>query len=212
MIIVIGSEKGGVGKSTVTTNLAVALSRQGNRVVVVDGDQQRSTARWAEDREDAGHEPRIFVVEKLGGLHETLKELDSTYDYVLVDVAGKDSKEMRTAITAAHQFLVLTQPSQFDLDTLGTVSVLIDAARDFNPDLRVRGMLTRVSTNAFESESADARDYLKEFPNIEPLKSVLYERKAYRDVIGEGLGVVEWRNGKAAQEIHGLVEELTDGN
>ena len=208
MIIVVGSEKGGVGKSTVVTNVAVELSRRGHRVAVVDGDRQRSTARWAVDREEAGHEPRIFVVEKLGSLHETLRELDSGYDFVLVDVAGKDSKEMRTAMTAAHQLLVLTQSSQFDLDTLETVDRLIDTARDFNPDLRVRGALTRVSTNTFESESGDAREYLADFPNIEPLATVLYERKAYRDVVGEGLGVVEWKNPKAAREIRGLVEEL----
>lgn len=208
MILVAGSEKGGVGKSTVITNVAVELARRGYSLAVVDGDRQRSTARWAVDREEAGHEPTIFVVEKLGSLHQTLRELDEKYDFVLVDVAGKDSKEMRTAMTAAHQLLVLTQSSQFDLDTLATVDQLIDTARDFNPDLRVRGMLTRVSTNAFESESADAREYLAEYPSIEPLRTVLYERKAYRDVVGEGLGVVEWKNPKAAREIRGLVEEL----
>ncbi|MFP5018976.1 ParA family protein, partial [Paenarthrobacter ureafaciens] len=77
MIIVVGSEKGGVGKSTVVTNLAVELAKRGMRIAVVDGDRQRSTARWAVDREEAGHEPRIFVVEKLGSLHETLRELDT---------------------------------------------------------------------------------------------------------------------------------------
>ncbi|KHL01743.1 division plane positioning ATPase MipZ [Sinomonas humi] len=208
MILVAGSEKGGVGKSTVITNVAVELARRGYSLAVVDGDRQRSTARWAVDREEAGHEPKIFVVEKLGSLQQTLRELDEKYDFVLVDVAGKDSKEMRTAMTAAHQLLVLTQSSQFDLDTLATVDQLIDTARDFNPELRVRGMLTRVSTNAFESESGDAREYLADYPNIEPLRTVLYERKAYRDVVGEGLGVVEWKNAKAAREIRGLVEEL----
>ncbi|MFJ4210728.1 ParA family protein [Paenarthrobacter sp. NPDC089675] len=44
MIIVVGSEKGGVGKSTVVTNMAVELSKRGMRVSVVDGDRQRSTA------------------------------------------------------------------------------------------------------------------------------------------------------------------------
>ncbi|SEB29573.1 division plane positioning ATPase MipZ [Arthrobacter woluwensis] len=208
MIIVIGSEKGGVGKSTTVTNLSVELANRGWNVAVVDADRQRSTARWGEDREEQGHEPRIFVVEKLNSLHETLKELDSNYDVVLVDVAGKDSKEMRTAMTAAHQLLVLTQSSQFDLDTLATVDRLIEAARDFNPGLRVRGMLTRVPTNAWETESDDAREYLKDFPAIEPMRTVLYERKAYRDVVGEGLGVVEWKNAKAKNEIRNLAEEL----
>lgn len=208
MIIVVGSEKGGTGKSTVTTNLSVEFRRRGKSVVVVDGDKQRSTARWAADREEAGHAPSVFVVEKLGSLHETLGELDKNYDIVLVDVAGKDSREMRTAMTAAHQLIVVSQPSQFDLDTVGTVSELINTARDFNPDLRARFLLTRISTNVWESESADARDYLGDYDNIEPLRTAIYERKAYRSVVGEGRGVVEGTNSKAKQEIRSLAEEL----
>jgi len=208
MIIEIGSEKGGVGKSTVTTNLAVCLATMGYTVAVVDGDKQRSSSQWGVDREEAGHRPRIFIVEKLGNLVETLRELDTKYDVVLVDVAGNDSKEMRTAMAVAHVLLVITQTSNFDLDTLRTVNSLADQARDFNPGLRVLGMLNRVSTNAFESESSDARGYLSDFPEIEPLDSVLYERKAYRDVVGEGLSVVEYKNPKAAKEIRALAKEL----
>ena len=51
MIIVVGCNKGGAGKTTTATNLAVALAMQGNDVCIVDADHQRSAARWHQDRE-----------------------------------------------------------------------------------------------------------------------------------------------------------------
>jgi len=208
MIIVVGSEKGGPGKSTIVTNLAVELARQGKDVVIVDADKQRSAARWHADRVDAGHEPVIAAVEKLGNIYSTLRDLDARYDVVVVDVAGQDSREMRTAMTAAHQMIVVVRPSQLDLDTLPHMSELIEEAKDLNPDLRVRGLITQAPTNPNGSERTDAGEYLADYPLIAPLETVVYERKAYRDVIGEGLSVVEWTNPKARAEIQELAGEV----
>ena len=95
MIILIGSQKGGPGKTTIAVNLAVEFARQGKDVVLVDADSQRSAARWHADREEQGHTPRIACVEKLGSIHLTLQDLANRYDTVIVDVAGKDSQEFK---------------------------------------------------------------------------------------------------------------------
>ena len=73
MIILIGSQKGGPGKTTIAVNLAVEFARQGKDVVLVDADSQRSAARWHADREEQGHTPRIACVEKLGSIHRRCK-------------------------------------------------------------------------------------------------------------------------------------------
>ena len=208
MIILIGSQKGGPGKTTIAVNLAVEFARQGKDVVLVDADSQRSAARWHADREEQGHIPRIACVEKLGSIHLTLQELANRYDTVIVDVAGKDSQEMRTAMTAADQLVVVVRPSQFDLDTLEHMSGVIQQAKDFNPDLQVRGLIAQAPSNVYNSERTDAGEYLADYPLISALKTVIYERKAYRDVVGEGLGVVEWNNSKAKAEIQALAQEL----
>lgn len=208
MIIVIGSQKGGPGKTTVAVNLAVEYARQGRDVVLVDADPQRSAARWHSDREEQGHAPSIACVEKLGSIHQTLQDLDTRYDMVIVDVAGKDSKEMRTGMTAADKLVVVVRPSQFDLDTLGHMSNVIEQALDFNPSLDVRGLITQAPSNVYNSERTDAGEYLADYPRITALQTVIYERKAYRDVVGEGLGVVEWSNTKAKAEIQALAQEL----
>lgn len=208
MIILVGSEKGGPGKSTIAVNLSVEFARQGQDVCLVDADSQRSASRWHADREEAGVEPAIACIEKLGNIRDTLVDLDSRYGIVIVDVAGKDSKEMRTGMTAAHKMIVAVRPSQFDLDTLPHMSELVETALDFNPTLDVRVVLTQAPTNPNGTERIDAGEYLSDYPGLRALQTVIYERKAYRDVIGEGKGVVEWNNPKASAEIKELAAEL----
>ncbi len=211
MIILIGSQKGGPGKSTVAINLAVEYAHRGKDVMLVDADAQRSASRWHADRTEAGVEPAIACVEKLGTIHKTLQDLDSRYDIVVVDVAGKDSAEMRSGMVVADTMVVVVRPSQFDLDTLPHMGKLIDEVREvMNPELTVRGLLSQVPTNPSVTERVDATDYLGDFPALSPLETVIHERKAYRDSIGEGLGVVELRpmNVKAKAEIQELAAEL----
>lgn len=208
MIILIGSQKGGSGKSTVAVNLATEYARQGKDVCLVDADRQRSAARWHADREEQGHQPAIACVEKLDNIHQTLGDLGGRYDVVIVDVAGHDSKEMRTGMTAADLLVVVTRPSQFDLDTLGHMSDVIGQAKDFNPTLDVRGLISQAPSNPAVTERTDAKEFLADYPVIQPLETVIHERKAYRDVVGEGLGVVEWTNSKAKAEMQVLAVEL----
>jgi chromosome partitioning protein len=209
MILLVGSQKGGAGKSTIATNLAAEYARQGSDVVLVDADVQRSSARWHADREAAKISPAIACVEKLGNISGTLTDLATRYEVVIVDVAGKDSKEMRTGMVVANKMIVTVRPSQFDLDTLPHMSELVEQARDLNPELDVRSLLTQVPTNPGVTERADSEDYLSDYPELKPLQTVVFERKAYRDVIGEGRGVVEWTNPKARAEIQELAAEVT---
>lgn len=208
MIILVGSQKGGPGKTTVAINLAVELAHRRHDVCLVDADSQRSAARWHADRVDQQHEPQIACVEKLGSIHSTLVDLDARYDVVIVDVAGKDSKEMRTGMAAAHMLLVVTRPSQLDLDTFEHLTEVIEQAMDFNPQLDVRGVISQAPTNWKATESKEAGEYLADYPLIKPFRTVIHERKAYRDVIPEGLGVVEWNNGPARAEIRALGAEV----
>lgn len=208
MIILLGSQKGGCGKSTTAVNLCAELAQNGADVVLVDSDRQGTAARWAEDRQARGQTPAVHCVQKYDNVRETLLDLDTRYQMVVVDAAGRDSRELRTAMTAADILLVPFRPSQPDLDTLPALQEIITGAKDLNPKLIVFGVLTMAPTNPAVNEASEARAYLADFQEIHSLTSVIRDRKVYRDAMGEGLGVVEMDNGKAKAEIQLLTQEI----
>ena len=104
MIILIGSQKGGCGKSTLTINIAAALAKLNKDVIIVDADIQSTSSRWAADRSE--NLPKVHCVQKYENMKNTLLDLNQRYKFVIVDVAGKDSKELRTGMIVANILLI----------------------------------------------------------------------------------------------------------
>lgn len=208
MIILIGIQKGGCGKSTTCVNIASELVRQGNDVVLVDADRQGTSSNWISDRNNAGDLNRIHNIQKFDNIREMLLDLKARYDYVVVNTAGRDSREVRTGMTAADIILVPFRPSQPDLDTLPRMNDIITEAQDINPALRAVAMLTMAPTNPIINETAEARAYLRDYPQLKLLATVIRDRKIYRDGMSEGKGVVEMNNSKAKAKLQCLVKEL----
>jgi chromosome partitioning protein len=208
VIILIAHQKGGVGKSMLAVNLAAEAQRRGGDVLIVEADPTIHTARlWTQAREENGHKP-IVCSELKGNVHDPLKELGRQYAHVFVDVAGKDSKELRTAMAAADILVAPMQPFQPDMDAALDLVETMREGLDLNPDLRVLSVLTRVPTNAFNSEARQATEYMEDYPEL-PLANVrIHERKTYRTALEQGLGVVETRDGKAKGEIQNLMNEI----
>lgn len=208
MIILIGSQKGGCGKSTTAVNLCSELACNNKDVVLVDADRQCTAANWALDRAQNPELPTVHCVQKYENIRDTLLDLDKRYEYVVVDAAGRDSRELRTGMTAADILIVPFRPSQPDLDTLPRLQEIIVQARDLNPKLKVYGLLTMTPTNPQIQEKREAQDYLSDFPEFELLQSSLCDRKVYRDAMSEGLGVVEMNNKKAQSEVQAFRAEV----
>lgn len=208
MIILIGSQKGGCGKSTTAVNISAELSTRGNDVVLVDADRQSTGANWAQDRCNNTTLPVVHCVQRYDNIRDTLLDLNERYQFVIVDAAGRDSRELRTGMTAAHVLIVPFRPSQADLDTLPTMQQIITQAKDINPNLKVYGLMTMTPTNPVIQEEAQAREYLNDFPEIQLLDVIICDRKVYRDAMSEGMGVVEMGNSKAKEEMLHLVREI----
>jgi chromosome partitioning protein len=208
MIVLIGSQKGGCGKSTTAVNICAELAGRGHDVVLVDADRQCTSANWAMDRVEKPALPAVHCVQKYENIRDTLLDLDKRYEYVIVDAAGRDSRELRTGMTAAHILVVPFRPSQPDLDTLPNMQEIIIQAKDLNHNLKVYGLITMAPTNPVIHEETDARECLIDYPEIKLLATMIRDRKVYRDAMSEGLGVVEMDNPKAKMEIKKLVEEI----
>jgi chromosome partitioning protein len=208
MIILIGSQKGGCGKSTTAVNISAELAGRGHDVVIVDADRQCTSANWAMDRVENPVLAKVHCIQKYENIRDTLLDLDKRYQYVIVDAAGRDSRELRTGMTAAHILIVPFRPSQPDLDTLPNMQEIIIQAKDLNPDLKVYGLITMAPTNPIIHEEADARECLIDYPEIKLLSTMIRDRKVYRDAMSDGLSVVEMDNPKAKAEIKKLVEEV----
>ncbi len=208
MIVLIGSQKGGCGKSTTAVNICAYLAKNGHDVVLVDADRQCTAANWAMDRSGNKSLPVVHCVQKYDNVRETLLDLDKRYEYVVVDAAGRDSRELRTGMTAASLLLVPFRPSQPDLDTLPNLQEIITQAKDLNPELKVYGLITMAPTNPVIHETEEAREYLQDYPEIKLMDTILRDRKIYRDAMSDGMGVVEMGNQKATEEIESLMKEI----
>ena len=210
MITVVGGNKGGSGKTTTASNLAIALAHEGQDVCLLNGDLQRTAAKHHAEREASGIEPTFTLIEKFDNLTQTLRALDEKYDHVIVDVAGRNSREFITSGVVAHQIIAPLQCSQPDLDTLTELAQQIEAMRDLNPELKVYCLQSMATTNPVlrGNERKEFLEYLEEFPTIETPQTVICFRKVYRDCMSNGTGVVETNNEAAKAEIMQLMKEV----
>lgn len=208
MIILIGGEKGGTGKSTITTNLAVALAHQSMDVLIVDSDPQSSASKWVNRRNKNFPDlPKIHSIEKTGDVFDTIKDMGSRYEHVLIDAGGRDSEELRTAMVACHKMYIPLKASQPDLETSKHMSQLVKLAKGLNNKLVAFTLISMAPTHHIINEDKEAAELLAKLPDLLNSSVVIHERKIYRDAIAEGRGVIECNNEKASDEITKLLKE-----
>lgn len=214
MILLVGGKKGGSGKSTIVMNICAALSNIGKDVMLVDADRQSSSAEWSIER--STNQPskcEVHCVQKYDELHKTLVDLDKRYEYIVVDAAGRDSPELRSAMIVAHTLLIPVRPSQLDLNTIPDMQKIVSESKIINPNLRVLAVLSMGPTNPIIHEAEEAKEFFSEFPDIKLIDTIIRDRKIYRDTIPDGLGVIEIDNSsdsakKAKKEILELIKEI----
>lgn len=207
-IIVIGGQKGGTGKTTCATNLAVSLTLAGLDVLLVDADRQRTSSHWSGRRQSHENLPPIHCTEQSGKLFAPLRAFADRYGIVLVDAGGHDSVELRSALVAADHLYSPVQASQADLETLTTMTELVDGARALNPNLGAHLVLNRAPTHPGVSDTRDALEFLASYPAFDVCKTVIRDRKVFKDAVFLGRGAVELGDDKATLEARTFAEEV----
>ena len=210
MILLVGGQKGGAGKTTIATNIACFLANSGKDVILVDSDKQNSATTWVQYRieDNDGKLTNIPSVKVADNISQSIKDLKGKYEYIVIDCAGRDSKEQRTGMLVADKLLIPIRPSQYDLDTLDNLSQIVEDAKVINENLECLVMFSMCPTHHLVDERRQAEIYLNEYPEFTLLESYTCDRKVYRDSASLGKGVVEMNNDKAILEVKKLVTEL----
>lgn len=211
-IVVIGSSKGGSGKSTLTTNLISMHLNQGGQSAMLDADPQRSAANWAALRASNEVHPEVVVFEKGGGdtnrdagaeVKRTALEIAKHYETVFIDVPGNNSPGLRASVLVADLLIYPIRPSNFDAWVLHQdFTEVIENARIINPTLRVMVIMNGLSPSpgARARETANLRSYLSDYAGYYLSPHYLCSRSQFIAAVQEGRGVTELTGSSASLE------------
>ncbi len=198
--IVLLTQKGGTGKTTLAASLAVAAAQSGERVIALDLDPQASLVRWGERRAAAHAANRIMIEplerERLQRLRAILDGLASAgFTLAIFDTAGADAPAVRLITEAADLCLLPARPTRLDVEaTASTFRTAFLAKR------KAAFVLNQCPVTYRSSRAGQAAKGLIELGVLaEPM---LASRMDYQDAIAAGLGVTEYDpGGRAAAEI-----------
>jgi chromosome partitioning protein len=146
-VIVLANPKGGVGKSTLSTNVAGYWARQGHAVMLGDIDQQQSSAMWLQARPEGLPVIKPWEIDD----EKVAKPPKGTTHVVLDTPAGIKGKRLEAALKIADLILVPLQPSMFDITpTAEFVADLLAHKRSDKVKVAVVGNRVKENTKAAE--------------------------------------------------------------
>ena len=212
MIYTVGGVKGGCGKSTVATNLAIYLAYQGRDVLLIDADDQETAYDFTTLREERENKQASYAVMKQTGssIRREVPKFKTRFEDIVIDTGGRDTDSQRAALTISEVYLVPFVPRSFDIWTLERVDKLIDEARTVNEGLKAFVFLNRADARG--DENKDAAEMLSESKQVVFIDAPLGHRKAFSTAAASGLGVIELKvaDDKAAVEFRYLMKKISE--
>lgn len=212
MIIVVGGIKGGSGKTTVATNLAVVRAAAGRDVLLIDADDQETASDFTILRNERLAQGAGYTGIKLTGAAvrtETLRLADKYAD-IIIDTGGRDTTSQRASLSVAHILLVPFVPRSFDVWTLEKVGSLVGEMRAANAELMAYAFINRADPRGQDNDGA--AEAIKEATELRFLDMPLGARKAFSNAAAQGMAVTELKpqDNKATEEVMMLYRYLFD--
>jgi chromosome partitioning protein len=212
MIITIGNTKGGVGKTTLAVNVAIARALAGREVWLIDGDRQGTAQTAISIRSDSGHAPGIACASYPDGptLRSQVQQQASKFEDIVIDAGGRDSTALRAALAISDVLLVPFQPRSYDVWALNDIAALVDEARSVRDGLRAFAILNFADPGESSTDNIEAAEAVADVPQFEYLNTSIRRRKAFANAAGQGLSVLEIKPGdkKAKDELNALINIL----
>ncbi|MFM0165670.1 division plane positioning ATPase MipZ [Paraburkholderia sediminicola] len=220
MLLCIGVEKGGAGKSTVCQNLASVRASLGHSVVILDLDGQATSAKWVSRRNEDETLPAV-AIERLApkkgegntaALKRQLPALAEQYTDVFIDVGGKDTDLLRLALAACDRTIVPLVPSPADLDTVPDFADVVEAIHTARGERRPVQVILNMTSGSprMLNEMLEGMGPFHEALPV--MKKRIGTRVAFKRAMSEGKGVHELTgrdfDPAAANEIKDLYLEV----
>jgi chromosome partitioning protein len=202
--IAVLNRKGGVGKTTIATNLARSFQLRGFETIVVDTDPQGSARDWAATQDDVQVPMTVGVDRPV--LDSEIPRLEGRFDVAVIDGAAKVERISASAVKASDLVLIPVQPSAMDIWTAGELVDLVKTRQEVAGSPEAAFVISRAITGTNLAGSADVALEKLELPILE---ARTHQRVAYAEAIGQGVSVIDLdENSKAAREIDDLTDEV----
>lgn len=209
-IITVGSTKGGVGKTTLALNIAIARAMAGRDVWLIDADRQGTASTALAIRGEAGKLPAIATAHYADGgqLRTQLLHQRGKFQDIVIDAGGRDSTALRAALVLSDLVLVPFQPRSIDVWAVADIAALIEEARAMRDGLQALAVLNMADTAGTDNEDAAAA--LADYPAISYLATPIRRRKSIANAAGNGMSVLEQtpRDEKAIAELNALLQAI----
>ena len=206
-IIAVLNEKGGSGKTTISTNLARGFQLKGHQILLVDSDPQGSARDWYAAAGEDNNLPPVVGLDR-PALFKELPTLSKNTDWVIIDGAPQLEDIAVAAIKVADLILIPVQPSPYDVWAAESLVELVKARQEIM-DGRLKAAFV-VSRQIVGSKLArEVRDALEDY-GLPIMKSLTSQRVIYANSATNGSTVLDTEpDGAAAKEIRALIEEVT---
>ncbi|WP_019221891.1 ParA family partition ATPase [Bartonella senegalensis] len=206
MIIGLLNQKGGVGKTTLSVNLAASFARTGARVLLIDVDPQGSALDWAAAREGAPLFPVVGLPRPT--VHKEITQIGHNYDHIIIDGPPRVTDLARSALMASDFVLIPVQPSPYDIWAADGIVKLIDEARVYKENLKSTFVINRKIVNT--AIGRDVGEALGMYP-VHVLSAHIAQRVIFAEAATQGKAVYEVdKQGPAAAEIEAVAAEIKE--
>jgi chromosome partitioning protein len=209
-IIAIVNQKGGVGKTTISMQLAGTLSRRKKRVLVIDADRQGSATRWAANATDEAPFPASVAGLSAANskIHREVVKFVEDYDFIIIDCPpAVESPVPQSALLIADLALVPILPSPPDLAAAVAMCELINNLQDVNEELKAR-----IVVNGYDPRTILGRETLGVIPEfgVDVCRSYIQDREVYKQSVSFGQTVHYFgaQADAAIREIERLATEV----
>jgi len=209
MIISVINLKGGVGKTTIAVNLAVAFAHRGKKVCIIDTDkEQLSAVKWSGQRDD--DKPTVSVITVGEKLVREVQTHAKNFDIVILDGSPQLGELANNTLIVSDLVIVPVANSVLEFWSMDNFAERFKQAQQLKEGVggNIIGLCVFNRYNDKQNLSKEMKEALKQFPEFEPMETTIADRVAYKEAMMQGLGVVEYKDPKAKKEIEDLTNEV----